>query len=144
MANWRRLLRPGGRLVAVDGFWFTEWDDEDVPAVFAEHYAADTRSELPLMHLDGPEPILELLTAAGFIAVRGGTPARPRPRRWRAVPHHRQHTLRDRGPRRDRRSGPLDRPARNRAMWRVPHRVHGDLVASKRADRMVNRCPRRP
>ena len=75
MVNWRQLLRPGGRLVAVDGFWFTEWDDEDVPALFADHYTADTRSELPLMHLDRPEPILDLLTAAGFISVA----AEPRP-----------------------------------------------------------------
>ena len=75
MGNWRQLLRPRGRLVAVDGFWFTEWDDEDVPALFADHYTADTRRDLPFMHLDGPEPILELLTAAGFIAVA----AEPRP-----------------------------------------------------------------
>jgi hypothetical protein len=66
MANWKELLRPGGRLVAVDGFWFTEWDDGDVPPPFAEHYTADTRGELPLMHLDGPEPILGMLVAAGF------------------------------------------------------------------------------
>jgi SAM-dependent methyltransferase len=69
MTNWRQLLRPGGQLVAVDGFWFTHWDDDDVPAVFSEHYTADIRRELPLMHLAGPEPILELLTAAGFIEV---------------------------------------------------------------------------
>jgi SAM-dependent methyltransferase len=67
MANWRALLRPGGRLVAVDGFWFTEWDDGDVPALFAEHYTADTRGQLPLMHLDAPEPILDMLSAAGFV-----------------------------------------------------------------------------
>jgi SAM-dependent methyltransferase len=75
MANWTQLLRPGGQLVAVDGFWFTEWDDEGVPAVFAEHYTADTRRQLPFMHLDGPEPILKLLTAAGFREVA----AEPRP-----------------------------------------------------------------
>ena len=69
MANWRQLLRPGGRLVAVDGSWFTAWNDADVPALFAEHYTATTRRELPLMHLDGPEPILGLVAAAGFIDV---------------------------------------------------------------------------
>jgi SAM-dependent methyltransferase len=75
MANWRQLLRPGGRLVAVDGFWFTDWDDGDVPALFAEHYTADTRGELPFMHLDGPAPILTALAAAGFIDLA----AEPRP-----------------------------------------------------------------
>jgi SAM-dependent methyltransferase len=69
MANWRQLLRSGGRLVAVDGFWFTDWDDDDVPDLFAEHYTADTRGGLPFMHLEGPEPILRTLAAAGFIDV---------------------------------------------------------------------------
>jgi SAM-dependent methyltransferase len=75
MANWRELLRPGGRLVAVDGFWFAEWNDGDVPAVFAEHYTPDTRAELPFMHLDRPEPILSALAAAGF----ADPAAEPRP-----------------------------------------------------------------
>jgi SAM-dependent methyltransferase len=65
MANWKRLLRPNGRLVAVDGFWFT--GDDDAPPLFAEHYTADTRRALPLMHLDGPQPILDMLAAAGFV-----------------------------------------------------------------------------
>ncbi len=68
MADWRELLRPGGRLVAVDGFWFTE-RDADVPPFFAEHYTADTRAELPFMHLGGLEPILDALSAAGFVDV---------------------------------------------------------------------------
>lgn len=66
MGNWRELLRPGGQLVAVDGFWFTDWQDADVPPPFAEHYTADTRGELPFMHLDSPVAILDALTAAGF------------------------------------------------------------------------------
>lgn len=74
-ANWRRLLRSGGRLVAVDGFWFSEWNDNEAPPMFVEHYTADTRAQLPFMHLDGPEPILTALSAAGFIDMN----ATPRP-----------------------------------------------------------------
>ncbi len=69
MANWRQLLRPGGRLIAVDGFWFTEWNDDETPPLFAEHYTPDTRAQLPFLHLDGPEPILTVLSAAGFVEV---------------------------------------------------------------------------
>jgi SAM-dependent methyltransferase len=68
MANWRALLRPGGWLVAVDGFWFSE-EEGDVPPLFAEQYTPTTRDELPFMHLHGPEPILEMLTAVGFVDV---------------------------------------------------------------------------
>lgn len=75
MANWRQLLRPGGLLVAVDGFWFTEWNDDEAPPLFGEHYTPDTRAQLPFMHLDGPEPILTVLSAAGFVDVN----ATPRP-----------------------------------------------------------------
>ncbi len=74
-ASWRALLRPGGRLVAVDGFWFTTWDEGDVPPVFAEHYTAEVREALPFMHLDGPEPILGALAEAGFVEPA----AEPRP-----------------------------------------------------------------
>jgi len=66
MTSWRAVLRPGGRLVAVDGFWFTDLDD-DPPPLFAEHYTTGTQDELPLMHLDGPEPILAMLAEAGFV-----------------------------------------------------------------------------
>ena len=61
--------------MAVDGFWFTDWQDGDVPPLFAEHYTADTRAELPFMHLDRPEPILSALSAAGFV----NPAAEPRP-----------------------------------------------------------------
>jgi ubiquinone/menaquinone biosynthesis C-methylase UbiE len=70
MAGWRRLLRPGGRLVAVDGFWFTEAQDGEAPPLFAEHYTEATRAALPFMHLDRPEPILEVLAGAGFVGGR--------------------------------------------------------------------------
>lgn len=66
MANWKLLLRPGGRLVAVDGFWFADADGE-LPPVFADYYTPETREELPLMHLGEPGPILDLLAEAGFV-----------------------------------------------------------------------------
>ena len=69
MANWLALLRPGGRLVAVDGFWFREWEEGEAPPLFAEHYAPAIRDELPFIHLHGPEPMLEMLTAVGFVDV---------------------------------------------------------------------------
>lgn len=69
MANWKALLRPGGRLVAVDGFWFTD-EDGELPPVFADYYTPETRDELPLMHLADPGPILDLLAEAGFVDQR--------------------------------------------------------------------------
>jgi SAM-dependent methyltransferase len=84
MANWRALLRPGGLLVAVDGFWFSDWDEGTAPLQFAESYTADTRAELPFMLLDSPEPVVAAFAAAGFVdltvrwrpdlALGGGTP----------------------------------------------------------------------
>lgn len=67
LANWLALLRPGGRLVAVDGFWFNGSDE--APPLFSEHYTPATKEQLPLMHLDQPDPIVEMLTAVGFVEV---------------------------------------------------------------------------
>jgi ubiquinone/menaquinone biosynthesis C-methylase UbiE len=84
MTSWWHLLCPGGRLVAVDGFWFTDQDKSGVPPLFAQHYTSATTAELPLMRIDRPDPILEMLTAAGFVeltaephpelALEGGVP----------------------------------------------------------------------
>jgi SAM-dependent methyltransferase len=69
MANWLTLLRPGGVLLAVDGFWFTASEEGGTPPLFAEHYTSATTDELPLMHLDRPEPILDMLRSVGFVEV---------------------------------------------------------------------------
>jgi SAM-dependent methyltransferase len=83
-ANWRELLRPGGRLLAVDGFWFTGFEEAETPPLFAEHYTSATRDALPFMHLDRPDPILQILRSVGFaevvaearpqLALEGGVP----------------------------------------------------------------------
>ena len=75
MANWWSLLRPGGQLLAVDGFWFTKSEEGEVPPLFAEHYTSETREELPFMFLDRPDPIVDMLRAVGFTEVT----AEPRP-----------------------------------------------------------------
>lgn len=75
-ANWRRLLRPGGRLVAIDGLWFAAAPrlDPDAPTpwrrAFARHYSDAVRAGLPLMDSDTLDPILAVIRAAGFAAVR--------------------------------------------------------------------------
>lgn len=69
MTNWRNLLRAGGRLVAVDGFWFAGQDEGGVPPLFVQHYTSATTAELPLMHIDRPDPILEMLSSTGFVEV---------------------------------------------------------------------------
>ena len=84
MASWMALLRPGGRVVAVDGFWFATSDESEFPPLFAEHYTPTTRERLPFIHLDGPDPIVEMLGAVGFaevtveahpeLALEGGVP----------------------------------------------------------------------
>jgi SAM-dependent methyltransferase len=73
MANWLALLRPGGRLLAVDGFWFA--GSEEHPPLFGEYYTPATKERLPLIHLDHPDPIVEMLSAVGFVEVS----AEPRP-----------------------------------------------------------------
>jgi SAM-dependent methyltransferase len=62
--RWRALLRPGGRVVAIDAFVFTE--DDPQPEPFETAYGPDTRAELPMMTLDDAAPIVDLFREAGF------------------------------------------------------------------------------
>jgi SAM-dependent methyltransferase len=71
--DWLRLLRPGGRAVAIDGFWFNQPADEDTsegPDLFGEHYTEETRAALPAMHLSSVEPIVGMFVEAGFSDVQ--------------------------------------------------------------------------
>ncbi len=74
--NWRRLLRPGGRVVAFDALWFpeepqTEEPDskQEAPGLFDRHYTRETRAALPVMGFRSTEPLAELFRAAGFARV---------------------------------------------------------------------------
>jgi ubiquinone/menaquinone biosynthesis C-methylase UbiE len=62
--NWRALLRPGGRVVAFDGFFFRE--GEELPPVFADHYTPETRAALPLFGLTELAPVIDVFRRAGF------------------------------------------------------------------------------
>jgi SAM-dependent methyltransferase len=65
--NWLRLLRPGGRVVAIDGFWFLEAPDGgDGPNPFDDHYTEETRAALPVMNMRSPEPVAAMFREAGF------------------------------------------------------------------------------
>ncbi len=72
--NWLRLLRPGGRVVAIDGFWFGdgEPDEDEEPGPFEQHYTRETRSALPTMSMKSPEPIAAMFREAGFASVTIG------------------------------------------------------------------------
>lgn len=66
LANWRRLLRPGGVLAVVDGLWFPEGLDANPTPGFAASYDGEVRDALPLAEARSIEETAELVRAAGF------------------------------------------------------------------------------
>jgi ubiquinone/menaquinone biosynthesis C-methylase UbiE len=72
LTNWLRLLRPRGRVVVIDGFWFAQARLEEGYDLFQRHYSDRTRQSLPAMSWERVEPVAELLRRAGFSAVTTG------------------------------------------------------------------------
>jgi SAM-dependent methyltransferase len=72
LANWLRLLRPNGRVVVIDGFWFAQSKPEEGFDLFERHYTDRTRESLPAMSWERVEPAAELLRTAGFSEVTMG------------------------------------------------------------------------
>ncbi|MBV8134432.1 MAG: class I SAM-dependent methyltransferase [Deltaproteobacteria bacterium] len=74
LRNWRKLLKPGGRVVAIDGFWFKpEPDASGVPersGLFDEFYSREIRAALPGWHYFSVEPLAAVVERAGFSGVR--------------------------------------------------------------------------
>jgi ubiquinone/menaquinone biosynthesis C-methylase UbiE len=62
---WRHLLRPGGRVVAIDGFWFSSEPEGD-EGFFESFYDRQARASLPGWRYHDPAPILALFEQAGF------------------------------------------------------------------------------
>jgi len=72
LANWFRLLRPNGRVVVIDGFWFTQSRPEEGFDLFERHYSDRTRASLPAMSWRRVEPVADLMRKAGFSEVTVG------------------------------------------------------------------------
>jgi ubiquinone/menaquinone biosynthesis C-methylase UbiE len=66
LANWFRLLRPNGRVVVIDGFWFAQSKPEEGFDLFERHYTDRTRESLPAMSWERVETAAEFLRTAGF------------------------------------------------------------------------------
>ena len=68
---WRQMLRPGGRVVAIDGFWFSAEPQRD-EGFFESFYDREARESLPGWRYHDPAPIVALFEQAVFtrLAVR--------------------------------------------------------------------------
>lgn len=66
-ANWRRLLRPGGYVLAFDGLWPgmpTSSDERN--GFFERFYTPEVRAAIPGMHVDSMDALVEMFRGAGF------------------------------------------------------------------------------
>jgi SAM-dependent methyltransferase len=66
ISNWLRLLRPDGRIIVIDAFWFAQPLPEDDFGLFQRHYNTQTRDALPAMRWDRIELVTDLLTSIGL------------------------------------------------------------------------------
>lgn len=80
LANWRRLLRPGGQVVAIDGLWWAQAPADEAAkdettatgwqATFREYYRPEVCAALPLMAIQSLDPVVGAFHQAGFADVR--------------------------------------------------------------------------
>jgi ubiquinone/menaquinone biosynthesis C-methylase UbiE len=82
LTAWRRLLRPGGRVVAIDGFWFNS-EPESGEGLFESFYDRQARASLPGWRYFDPAPVMALFERAGFTHLE----IRPLEEIYRAAAH---------------------------------------------------------
>jgi len=75
--NWRELLRPGGRLIVIDGIWGNddkkddeEHGDDDGGHPGDDYYTPDVLASLPVTRMMNVAEVVALLETAGFHDVR--------------------------------------------------------------------------
>jgi SAM-dependent methyltransferase len=72
LRGWRELLRPAGRVIAIDGHWFPDAAppaDGQEPGPFDRYYTRETRAALPWMTARSPQPVVAAFERAGFTQV---------------------------------------------------------------------------
>jgi ubiquinone/menaquinone biosynthesis C-methylase UbiE len=72
--NWWNLLKPGGRVVAIDSFWFDPnqpltIDGDAVREQWTRYYSTETQAALPNFALNDINPLVAILSTVGFIDV---------------------------------------------------------------------------
>ncbi|MEZ4728604.1 MAG: class I SAM-dependent methyltransferase [Caldilineaceae bacterium] len=72
--NWWQLLKPGGRVVAIDSFWFDpnhpqKITDSDVREQWTRYYSSETQAALPNFALNDAKPLVDRFSSVGFTNV---------------------------------------------------------------------------